>query len=152
MGSRRTGVSWESLRWTYVKGFAKADGGVGWIAKDVYVDLGYRGHDYEGEAKINIVGRGGKRLTRSQKRWRRRRTAIEPIIGHMKSDHRLNRNKLKGKNGDMMNALLSGCGWNLRKLMQILLSPIFQMVKLLGSIEKPKDTLQVQYAILSNPR
>jgi len=58
----------------------------GWIAKDAYVDLGYRGHGYEGNTQINIVGRGGKRLTRSQKRWRKRRAVIEPIIG---CEHRM---------------------------------------------------------------
>jgi len=43
---------------------------------------------------------------------------IEPVIGHEKQDHRLGRNHLKGKEGDLINALLSGCGFNLRKLLR----------------------------------
>ncbi|HEY9502438.1 MAG TPA: IS5/IS1182 family transposase, partial [Pyrinomonadaceae bacterium] len=48
----------------------------------------------------------------------KRRNAIEPVIGHEKQDHRLGRNYLKGKEGDRINALLSGCGFNLRKLLR----------------------------------
>jgi hypothetical protein len=44
--------------------------------------------------------------------------AIEPVIGHEKQDHRLGRNHLKGKEGDCINALLSGRGFNLRKLLR----------------------------------
>ena len=52
-----------------------------WKMKDVYVDLGYRGHDYEGDAQVNIVNyRHMKRLTRSAKAWMKRRAAIEPIF------------------------------------------------------------------------
>ena len=48
----------------------------------------------------------------------RRRSAIEPIFGHLKSDNRLERNHLQGRDGDRMNAILSGCGFNLRKLIR----------------------------------
>jgi transposase, IS5 family len=47
-----------------------------------------------------------------------RRDAIEPVIGHEKQDHRLGRNHPKGKEGDSINALLSGRGFNLRKLLR----------------------------------
>jgi IS5 family transposase len=46
----------------------------------------------------------------------RRRAAIEPIIGHTKQDHGMGRNHLLGKAGDRINAMLSGCAWNLKKL------------------------------------
>jgi hypothetical protein len=46
------------------------------------------------------------------------RSAIEPIFGHLKSDNRMERNHLQGKNGDRINAILSGCGFNLRKLLR----------------------------------
>jgi len=46
----------------------------------------------------------------------KRRAAIEPVIGHTKHDHGLNRSSLLGKVGDRINALLSGCAWNLKKL------------------------------------
>jgi IS5 family transposase len=48
----------------------------------------------------------------------RRRAAIEPVIGHLKSDHRLCRNHLKGWLGDEMNVLLAAAGWNLRRLLR----------------------------------
>ena len=48
----------------------------------------------------------------------KRRSAIEPVIGHMKNDNRMNCNKLKGKLGDKINAVLSACGFNFRKLLR----------------------------------
>ena len=48
----------------------------------------------------------------------KRRSAIEPVIGHMKNDNRMNRNRLKGKLGDKINAVLSACGFNFRKLLR----------------------------------
>ncbi|KAF3984758.1 MAG: transposase, partial [Methylococcales symbiont of Hymedesmia sp. n. MRB-2018] len=45
----------------------------------------------------------------------KRRAAIEPIIGHLKSDFRLSRNLLKGNIGDEINVLMAACAWNLRK-------------------------------------
>lgn len=102
-----------------------------WKVKDVYVDLGYRGHGYEGETRVNIVNyRTMKKATRSVKRWLKRRSAIEPIIGHLKSDNRMSRNYLKGIEGDEMNALLSGCGFNMRKLLAVFLLPHFIWTKL----------------------
>jgi hypothetical protein len=47
-----------------------------------------------------------------------RRAAIEPIISQLKSDNGMDRNHLKGKEGDRMNAILAGCGFNLRKFMR----------------------------------
>jgi IS5 family transposase len=52
--------------------------------------------------------------------WFKRRSAIEPIIGQTKSDHRMDRNYLKGEDGDKINALLAGCGFNLWKLLRAL--------------------------------
>ena len=51
--------------------------------------------------------------------WRlmKRRAAIEPTIGHMKSEHRLERNRLKGTCGNAINALLSGVAMNFGKLL-----------------------------------
>ena len=97
----------------------------GWNARDVYCDRGYRGHGYTGASMIHIVNNRRKNLSRSERYWRGRRAAIEPVIGHLKSDNRLSRNYLKGETGDRFNALLAGCGWNLRKLLQILFCLIF---------------------------
>jgi len=92
-----------------------------------YVDEGYKGNGNAiGDTEIHLVNwKNKKKLTRTEIKWRKRRAAIEPIIGHLKSDHRMNRNLLKGILGDDINALLAACGKNLRKLMQIHLWLIF---------------------------
>jgi transposase, IS5 family len=81
-------------------------------------DMGYRGHKYSGPCHVEIVNRYRKAVAGSMRQWHRRRSAIEPIIGHMKSDCRMERNYLKGVMGDKMNAILAGCGMNFRKLLR----------------------------------
>ena len=98
--------------------------------RNVYVDLGYRKHDYEGNATVNIVGRSRRKLTRSQRKWFNRRSVIEADIGHMKNDHRLNKNYLKGKKGDEINAVLAACGYNLRCIYRRIASIFFVFNKL----------------------
>jgi IS5 family transposase len=96
----------------------------GWKAKEVYVDLGYRGHGITGDTKVHVVNfRTMAKKVRSVKRWFKRRAAIEPVIGHLKQDYGMQRNYLQGKEGDKINALLSGCGFNMRKLLKVFLSP-----------------------------
>lgn len=85
---------------------------------DVYVDKGYRGNDYEGEASIHISGSSTRRLTRTQKKRRKRRSAVEPKIGHLKSDNRMGRCFLKGLSGDEINSVLAAAGSNLQKLLR----------------------------------
>jgi IS5 family transposase len=79
------------------------------------VDRGYRGHGVENTTVLISGTRRG--LTPRLKRLLRRRSAIEPEIGHMKSDGRLTRCALKGTNGDALFAVLCGCGHNIRKLL-----------------------------------
>ena len=88
-----------------------------------HVDKGYRGHGYEGKTQIHLPGkgRGKRRQTRSERKWQRRRSAVEPLIGHVKHDNRMDRNYLLGRDGDRMNAILAACGYNLRKLLRLLL-------------------------------
>ena len=83
-----------------------------------YCDLGYRGHDYKGECDVQVVNRFRKRKPRALRRWWKRRSAIEPVIGHVKSDHYMERNMLGGELGDRLNAILSAVGFNLVKLMK----------------------------------
>jgi IS5 family transposase len=83
-----------------------------------YVDKGYRGHGYKGEAEIHVAGSDARKLTKTQKRRRMRRSAIEPKIGHLKSDNRMNRCYLRGLTGDAINAVLAAAGSNLRKLLR----------------------------------
>ena len=95
-------------------------------AKEIFVDLGYRRHNYEGEARVHVGNRGQKKRKPSLRRWIRRRSAIEPVIGHMKSDGRLGRNYLIGKEGDRINAILCGVGHNIRKLLRAFLWFLFR--------------------------
>jgi IS5 family transposase len=82
---------------------------------EAYVDRGYKGH---GLADLKVWIAGAKRgVTDKIKSKLKRRNAIEPVIGHMKSDGRLGRNFLKGKVGDEMNAILCAAGHNLRKIL-----------------------------------
>src|SRR4249920_1401426 len=78
-----------------------------------YVDKGYRGHDTENPHRGFISGqkRGVFGLI---KRELRRRSAIEAVIGHMKTDGHLGRCHLKGRRGDAANAVLTAVGYNLR--------------------------------------
>lgn len=85
---------------------------------DVFADRGYRGHDYEGTATVHIVASIKKSFSKSMRKWMKRRAAIEPEIGHMKSDGCLARNYLAGKLGDQINAILCGCGHNIRKALR----------------------------------
>ena len=85
---------------------------------DAYVDKGYRGHDYDGEAQVHIAGSSHRGLTKTKRKRRRRRSAIEPKIGHLKTDHRMRRCFLHGAIGDQLNAILAAAGSNLRKLLR----------------------------------
>lgn len=117
-----------------------------WSVKETYVDLGYRGHDYTGEAKVHIVNfRSLAKKTRSVKRWLKRRSAIEPVIGHVKSENGMARNRLKGIEGDKINALLSGCGFNFRKLLAVFLLPIKCWQKIRQFFEE-KSNRTIQFA------
>jgi IS5 family transposase len=108
----------------------KAEEMTNWKAKNITVDLGYRGHDYDGQAQVNIVNRMTmKNKSKTLIKWLKRRSAIEPIFGHLKSDNRLERNLLKGKEGDHINAVLAACGFNLRKLYAVFLLPILKWLK-----------------------
>ncbi len=88
-------------------------------AEDAFVDKGYRGKEnHPKDTRIFISGT--KRLPDTLKKLLRARSGIEPIIGHLKEDHGLSRNHLLGKTGDMINAVLTGCAFNLRKIMRLL--------------------------------
>jgi IS5 family transposase len=85
--------------------------------KTVFVDQGYRGSIKTVPQDVFLNGGSKGKKSRTIRKWLRRRAAIEPIIGHLKSDHRMNVNYLKGKEGDRINAILTGCGFNLAKLL-----------------------------------
>ncbi|KOR47916.1 transposase, partial [Xanthomonas oryzae] len=84
------------------------------ITQVAIVDLGYRGREVDG---VQILHRGkAKSLTRRQWSWIKRRQAVEPVIGHLKQDCRLNRCHLKGAQGDALHVLGCAAGYNLRWL------------------------------------
>lgn len=85
---------------------------------NAYVDKGYRGHDYQGDATIHIAGHSNRGLSTTMKRRRKRRSAVEPKIGHLKGENRMNRCYLKGLRGDAINVVLAAAGSNLRKLLR----------------------------------
>jgi len=82
-------------------------------------DRGYRGKKMVNETEIVLPKKALKRDNRYQRDKKRkqcqRRAAIEPIIGHLKSDFRLSRNFLKGEIGDHINLLMAATAWNLKK-------------------------------------
>ena len=86
--------------------------------KQVVVDLGFRGANVD-NPNVEIIHRGKhKSLTKQQLRWLKRRQAVEPAIGHLKSDHRMDRCWLQGKLGDALHAVLCAMGYNLRWLLR----------------------------------
>ena len=85
--------------------------------KRIYVDRGYRGHDYP--KKHRVFRSGQKRgVTGVIKKELRRRSAVEPIIGHLKNHGHMGRNYLKGQLGDQQNAVLCSAGYNFRLLLK----------------------------------
>lgn len=107
----------------------------------VFVDLGYRGHDAQSVCDVQVVPRKRRHLAKSLRRWMNRRAAIEPLIGHLKSDHRMERNRLKGRVGDQLNALLSACGFNLRKLLRAFFCLDWLQLLLTELYRSPQRTL-----------
>jgi transposase, IS5 family len=86
---------------------------------------GYRGHEYKGLAKVHLAQTGMRKVKPTLRRWLKRRSAIEPVIGHMKTDGRFGRNYLLGVEGDRINAILCGAGHNMRKLLRAFLLFLF---------------------------
>jgi IS5 family transposase len=85
-----------------------------------FVDLGYRGVDAQ-NPDVHIVHRGkSKRISEQERKLLKRRQAIEPIIGHLKADHRMDRCHLKGEQGDRLHALLCAAGYNIRWLLRMI--------------------------------
>ncbi|MGS1097260.1 IS5 family transposase (plasmid) [Aquamicrobium terrae] len=85
----------------------------------ILADAGYRGHNAPESHKFRVFTAGQKRrVTSSIKRQMRRRSAVEPVIGHLKNEHRMDRNYLAGKQGDAVNALLAAVGYNFSLLLK----------------------------------
>jgi transposase, IS5 family len=89
--------------------------GVG--TRRIHVDKGYRGHNHPHKFRVWISGQA-RRVTAAIRREMRRRAAVEPVIGHMKAEHRMDRNYLKGRDGDRINAVLAAAGYNFSLLLR----------------------------------
>jgi transposase, IS5 family len=102
---------------------------VGNTIKRVFADKGYRGHNAPPEYKFRVFIAGQKRrMTPKIKREMRRRSAVEPVIGHLKSEHRMGRNYLWHRQGDAINAVLAAAGYNFRLLLRWLKLLLFRLL------------------------
>lgn len=91
---------------------------VGATLTRIVADAGYRGHNAPPTHRFRIYTSGQKRgVTPAIKRDLRRRAAVEPVIGHLKSDHGMGRNHLAGTIGDAANVVLAAVGYNFRRLL-----------------------------------
>jgi len=90
---------------------------IGDKVSEMHVDMGYRGHDYDGPVTVYVDKRRRGKTPPALWRWMKRRAAVEPSIGHLKSEHRLERNRLKGVEGNAINAVLSVAAMNFHKLL-----------------------------------
>src|SRR6267142_1555476 len=92
---------------------------VGHTIARILADKGYRGHNAPPDYKFRVFLSGQKGgVTPSIKRELRRRSAVEPVIGHLKAEHRMGRNYLWFRRGDANNAVLAAAGYNFRRLIR----------------------------------
>src|SRR5215216_4004107 len=85
----------------------------------ILTDAGYKGHNAPKDQRFKVYVAGQKRgLTAAIKRAFRRRSAVEPTIGHLKNEHRMGRNHLAGRAGDAANAVLAAVGYNFGLLLR----------------------------------
>ena len=95
----------------------------------ILADKGYRGHNAPPDYKFRVFTSGQKRrMTPKIKRELRRRSAVEPVIGHLKSEHRMARNYLWHRHGDATNAVLAAVGYNFRRLIRWLKLLLFRIL------------------------
>ena len=101
---------------------------VGSTIERILADKGYRGHNAPDNYKFRVVISGQKRgVTPRIKRELRRRSAVEPVIGHLKAEHRMGRNYLWFRRGDANNAVLAAVGYNFRRLIRWLRLLLFEI-------------------------
>jgi transposase, IS5 family len=107
----------------------------------VLADAGYKGHNAPSSHKFRVYTAGQKRrMTPAIKREMRRRAAVEPVIGHIKNEHRMGRNYLAHQQGDAINAILAAAGYNFRLLLtwlrlflRLLVAALFPRLKPLAA-------------------
>lgn len=109
--------------------------------KRAYVDKGYVGHN--APKPLRVYRSGQKRGVHGQiKKELRRRAAIEPVIGHLKSEGHLERNYLKGRHGDQANAVLTAAGYNFRLVLRWLRKLLCKIIADLIAVILPVPALR----------
>ena len=123
---------------------------INYTPQEVVYDRGGKGQKQIGTTKISTPDyKPLKRDTEYQKRSKRkkirRRAAIEPVIGHLKTDFRMAQNYLSGPDSPQINAFLAATGWNLKKMMRQMKSEVklslFQIFEIILTYLFPKMTL-----------
>ena len=105
----------------------------------IHVDKGYRGHTHPHKFRVWISGQV-RRVTAAIRREMKRRAAVEPVIGHVKAEHRMDRNYLKGRDGDRMNAVLAAAGYNFGLLLRWLAELLRALIRMLAETLRPPQT------------
>jgi IS5 family transposase len=99
----------------------------------VITDAGYGGHNAPPEHRFRVYTPAKKRrVTKQIKREFKRRAAVEPVIGHLKDNHRMGRNYLAHASGDTINAVLAAAGYNFRRLIHWLRFLLLRILIALG--------------------
>lgn len=125
----------------------------GHVLKEVFVDRGYRGIKEVKGTVVHSPKTFSKKITLYRQRQLRkgfsRRAAIEPKIGHLKKDHRLNRNYYKGITGDNINVILAAAAINFKRMMNIwkhhFLAPFFQLIQIISLTLSPR---KIYYSLI----
>jgi transposase, IS5 family len=113
------------------------------VPEHVFVDMGYRGHGYAGDVNVHVDKRRRGRTAKSLWRWMKRRAAVEPGIGHLKQEHRMDRCRLKGTLGDCLNAIFSAVGMNFRKLLRSAADFLRQIYFWVSFFQRSKTTVDI---------
>ena len=108
-------------------------------ARRIHVDKGYRGHNHPNKFRVWISGQV-RRVTAAIRREMKRRAAVEPVIGHIKAEHRMGRNYLKGRDGDRINAVLAAAGYNFSLLLRWLAELLRALIVILDLEARPPRT------------
>jgi len=112
----------------------------------IVADRGYRGHNAPETHKFRVhISGQRRRITEAIKREPRRRSAVEPVIGHLKADHRRGRNFLAHAVGDAINAVLAAAGCNFHRLLAWLASLCaFLLAELAGPTQSENNPVTPQ--------
>ena len=114
---------------------------IGNTIERLHADAGYRGHNAPPDYKFKIyTSKQKRRVTPQIKREMRRRSAVEPVIGYLKAEHRVDRNYLAFREGDANNAILAAVGYNFRRLIRWLSILLCIIRALICAPPKPATT------------